>query len=197
MFPLPLPSLTHGGYYQTAALEERWPFSAQRPDPQQEGRRRRICNQLSSLNCSAGCQTSNSYLSSPVTQCWQQMAAEWGRGVRGGSWYKQLSVERGKVCVGWGLFDEILVSIVSIPDMICVFAQVVVPGTTTTALLQQLLPDTDYNVGVVALYSDGEGPSVSDEGKTCKNLTYCIFKDRPKEAKRILILLISYCVYMY
>eukprot|EP00064_Thunnus_orientalis_P006626 superscaffoldBa00000696_g6644 len=43
---------------------------------------------------------------------------------------------------------------------------VVVPGTTTTALLQQLLPNTDYNVGVVALYSDGEGPSISDSGKT-------------------------------
>lgn len=48
--------------------------------------------------------------------------------------------------------------------------QIVVPGTTTTALLQQLLPDTDYNVGVVALYADGEGPTVSDAGKTRKNL---------------------------
>uniref|UniRef100_A0A3B5LKI9 Collagen alpha-1(XII) chain n=1 Tax=Xiphophorus couchianus TaxID=32473 RepID=A0A3B5LKI9_9TELE len=43
---------------------------------------------------------------------------------------------------------------------------ILVPGTTTTALLTQLLPDTDYNVGVVALYSDGEGPAVSDAGKT-------------------------------
>ncbi|XP_041828166.1 collagen alpha-1(XII) chain isoform X2 [Melanotaenia boesemani] len=43
---------------------------------------------------------------------------------------------------------------------------VLVPGTTTTALLTQLLPDTDYNVGVVALYSDGEGPALSDNGKT-------------------------------
>ncbi|XP_014859001.1 PREDICTED: collagen alpha-1(XII) chain isoform X2 [Poecilia mexicana] len=43
---------------------------------------------------------------------------------------------------------------------------ILVPGTTTTALLTQLLPDTDYNVGVVALYSDGEGPAVSDDGKT-------------------------------
>ncbi|XP_024152990.1 collagen alpha-1(XII) chain isoform X2 [Oryzias melastigma] len=43
---------------------------------------------------------------------------------------------------------------------------VLVPGTTTTALLQQLIPDTDYNVGVVALYSDGEGATVSDQGKT-------------------------------
>ncbi|XP_044022471.1 collagen alpha-1(XII) chain isoform X2 [Siniperca chuatsi] len=43
---------------------------------------------------------------------------------------------------------------------------IVVPGTTTMALLQQLLPDTEYNVGVVALYSDGEGPAISDTGKT-------------------------------
>lgn len=39
----------------------------------------------------------------------------------------------------------------------------------TKALLQDLLPDTDYNVGVVALYSDGEGPAISDAGKTRKN----------------------------
>lgn len=45
--------------------------------------------------------------------------------------------------------------------------QVVVPGTT--ALLQNLLPDTDYNIGVVALYSDGEGPAISDAGKTRKD----------------------------
>lgn len=45
--------------------------------------------------------------------------------------------------------------------------QVVVPGTT--ALLQNLLPDTDYNIGVVALYSDGEGPAINDAGKTRKN----------------------------
>lgn len=45
--------------------------------------------------------------------------------------------------------------------------QIVVPGTT--ALLQDLLPDTDYNVGVVAMYSDGEGPAISDAGKTRKD----------------------------
>ncbi|XP_029900357.1 collagen alpha-1(XII) chain isoform X2 [Myripristis murdjan] len=43
---------------------------------------------------------------------------------------------------------------------------VVVPGTTTTTVLEQLLPDTPYNVGVVALYADGEGPAISDSGKT-------------------------------
>lgn len=56
----------------------------------------------------------------------------------------------------------------SISDTLLVSTQIVVPGTTTTALLQQLLPDTDYNVGVVALYSDGEGPAISDAGKTCE-----------------------------
>lgn len=60
-------------------------------------------------------------------------------------------------------------------------AQIVVPGTTTTALLQQLLPNTDYNVGVVALYSDGEGPALSDAGKTCKIPVSCIPKPSPLE----------------
>lgn len=48
------------------------------------------------------------------------------------------------------------------------FLQLVVPGTTTTTLLPDLLPDHDYEVGVVALYSDGEGPSITDAGKTRK-----------------------------
>ncbi|XP_030624856.1 collagen alpha-1(XII) chain isoform X2 [Chanos chanos] len=43
---------------------------------------------------------------------------------------------------------------------------VVVPGNTNTAFLEQLIPDTEYSVGVVALYTDGEGPSVNDNGKT-------------------------------
>ncbi|KAK9959388.1 hypothetical protein ABG768_009516 [Culter alburnus] len=43
---------------------------------------------------------------------------------------------------------------------------VLVPGNTHTALLQQLESDTPYSVSVVALYSDGEGSSVSDNGRT-------------------------------
>ncbi|KAM8917084.1 collagen alpha-1(XII) chain isoform 2-T2 [Spinachia spinachia] len=43
---------------------------------------------------------------------------------------------------------------------------VLIPGTITEAFLKQLVPDTGYNVGVVALYSDGEGPAISDAGKT-------------------------------
>lgn len=58
-------------------------------------------------------------------------------------------------------------------------AQIVVPGTSTTAFLQQLLPNTDYNVGVVALYSDGEGPALSDAGKTRKIRISCIPKPSP------------------
>ncbi|KAF3844687.1 hypothetical protein F7725_007850, partial [Dissostichus mawsoni] len=43
---------------------------------------------------------------------------------------------------------------------------VLVPGNKIETLLLQLLPNTDYNVGVVALYSDGEGPAISETGKT-------------------------------
>ncbi|KAK7152488.1 hypothetical protein R3I93_010645 [Phoxinus phoxinus] len=43
---------------------------------------------------------------------------------------------------------------------------VLVPGNTVTALLEQLESDTPYSVSVVALYADGEGSSVSDDGKT-------------------------------
>ncbi|KAM9466860.1 collagen alpha-1(XII) chain isoform 2-T2 [Clarias gariepinus] len=43
---------------------------------------------------------------------------------------------------------------------------VLVPGNTHTALLEQLLPDTEYTVGVVALYADGEGAAVEDSGIT-------------------------------
>ncbi|XP_061699936.1 collagen alpha-1(XII) chain isoform X2 [Syngnathoides biaculeatus] len=43
---------------------------------------------------------------------------------------------------------------------------ILVPGTSTTAFLPDLIPDTDYNVAVVALYSDGEGETITDNGKT-------------------------------
>lgn len=56
-----------------------------------------------------------------------------------------------------------------VPEVFDVFVQTLVPGTTTTALLQQLVPDTEYNVGVVAVYSDGEGPIIAEEGKTRKS----------------------------
>ncbi|XP_077094714.1 collagen alpha-1(XII) chain isoform X3 [Siphateles boraxobius] len=43
---------------------------------------------------------------------------------------------------------------------------VLVPGNTLTALLEQLDSDTPYSVSVVALYADGEGSAVADNGKT-------------------------------
>ncbi|XP_053093288.1 collagen alpha-1(XII) chain isoform X3 [Pangasianodon hypophthalmus] len=43
---------------------------------------------------------------------------------------------------------------------------VLVEGDTHTALLEQLLPDTEYSVAVVALYADGESAAVEDNGKT-------------------------------
>uniref|UniRef100_UPI003AAE1D4A collagen alpha-1(XII) chain-like n=1 Tax=Centroberyx gerrardi TaxID=166262 RepID=UPI003AAE1D4A len=43
---------------------------------------------------------------------------------------------------------------------------VLVPGTLTNAFLDNLVPDTPYSVSVTALYADGEGPEVKDNGKT-------------------------------
>uniref|UniRef100_A0A8C8F328 Collagen alpha-1(XII) chain n=1 Tax=Oncorhynchus tshawytscha TaxID=74940 RepID=A0A8C8F328_ONCTS len=43
---------------------------------------------------------------------------------------------------------------------------ILVPGTSTTTLLDQLVPDTPYNVGVVAIYANGEGPPAEDKGTT-------------------------------
>ncbi|KAF4084089.1 hypothetical protein AMELA_G00124740 [Ameiurus melas] len=43
---------------------------------------------------------------------------------------------------------------------------VLIPANTHTALLEQLLPDTEYSVAVVALYADGEGSAVEDNGTT-------------------------------
>uniref|UniRef100_A0A674DDB2 Collagen alpha-1(XII) chain n=1 Tax=Salmo trutta TaxID=8032 RepID=A0A674DDB2_SALTR len=43
---------------------------------------------------------------------------------------------------------------------------ILVPGTSTTTLLEQLVPDTPYNVGVVAIYANGEGPPAEDKGTT-------------------------------
>ncbi|TSO25219.1 Collagen alpha-1(XII) chain [Bagarius yarrelli] len=43
---------------------------------------------------------------------------------------------------------------------------VLVPGNTHTTLLEQLLPDEEYTVSVVALYADGESSAAEDTGKT-------------------------------
>lgn len=48
--------------------------------------------------------------------------------------------------------------------------QVLVPGNIHSAFLDNLIPDTPYSVDVQALYADGEGSSVSGDGKTRKSL---------------------------
>ncbi|XP_039638765.1 collagen alpha-1(XII) chain isoform X1 [Perca fluviatilis] len=41
-----------------------------------------------------------------------------------------------------------------------------VSESTTTTILEKLLPDTRYTVTVVPVYAEGDGPSLTDEGKT-------------------------------
>uniref|UniRef100_A0A669FBK5 Collagen type XII alpha 1 chain n=1 Tax=Oreochromis niloticus TaxID=8128 RepID=A0A669FBK5_ORENI len=43
---------------------------------------------------------------------------------------------------------------------------VLVPGSINNAFLDNLIPDTPYSVSVTALYADGEGSLVKDNGKT-------------------------------
>ncbi|KAM9355371.1 collagen alpha-1(XII) chain [Pholidichthys leucotaenia] len=43
---------------------------------------------------------------------------------------------------------------------------VLVPGNTNNAFLDNLIPDTPYNVDVVAVYADGDGGPVKSTGKT-------------------------------
>ncbi|XP_030576759.1 collagen alpha-1(XII) chain isoform X4 [Archocentrus centrarchus] len=43
---------------------------------------------------------------------------------------------------------------------------VLVPGSFNNAFLDNLIPDTPYSVTVTALYADGEGSAVKDNGKT-------------------------------
>lgn len=48
-----------------------------------------------------------------------------------------------------------------------------VPGNIRNAFLDNLIPDTPYSISVSALYADGEGPPISDMGKTrkCNTMT--------------------------
>ncbi|XP_067337696.1 collagen alpha-1(XII) chain isoform X3 [Channa argus] len=41
-----------------------------------------------------------------------------------------------------------------------------VSESTTTTVLEKLLPDTHYSITVVPVYAEGDGPSLSDTGKT-------------------------------
>lgn len=42
--------------------------------------------------------------------------------------------------------------------------------STTKTVLEKLLPDTRYSVTVVPVYAEGDGPSLSDTGKTSEYL---------------------------
>lgn len=45
-------------------------------------------------------------------------------------------------------------------------------GTTTT-VLRGLQPDTLYNVSLVPVYADGDGKTMSENGKTSKDTNVC------------------------
>uniref|UniRef100_A0A673FNS6 Collagen alpha-1(XII) chain n=1 Tax=Sinocyclocheilus rhinocerous TaxID=307959 RepID=A0A673FNS6_9TELE len=44
-----------------------------------------------------------------------------------------------------------------------------VPGNRNSVILQNLQPDTPYNINVEAIYQDGPGGRLSGDGKTCNN----------------------------
>lgn len=48
--------------------------------------------------------------------------------------------------------------------MVCF--QEMVSESTTKTVLSKLLPNTRYSVTVVPVYAEGDGPSLSDSGKT-------------------------------
>lgn len=48
----------------------------------------------------------------------------------------------------------------------CPLLQEQVSESTTSTILDKLLPDTRYSVTVVPVYAEGDGPSLSDNGKT-------------------------------
>lgn len=45
-----------------------------------------------------------------------------------------------------------------------------VSESTTKTVLEKLLPDTRYTINVVPVYAEGDGPSLSDVGKTSEYL---------------------------
>lgn len=46
-----------------------------------------------------------------------------------------------------------------------------VSESTTKVVLSKLLPNTRYSVTVVPVYAEGDGPSLTDSGKTSE---YCL-----------------------
>lgn len=50
--------------------------------------------------------------------------------------------------------------------MLACFLQTVVPGNRNNAMLQNLVPDTPYNITVEAVYPEGPGGSLTGPGRT-------------------------------
>lgn len=51
--------------------------------------------------------------------------------------------------------------------------QDVVSGGNISTVLKQLTPDTVYNVSLVPVYEEGDGLSMSENGKTSKTSNTC------------------------
>lgn len=58
----------------------------------------------------------------------------------------------------------------------CFDPQTVVPGNRNNARLQNLLPDTPYNITVEAVYAEGPGGSLDGIGRTGEAATDCVDK---------------------
>ena len=52
----------------------------------------------------------------------------------------------------------------------CFHPQTVVPGNRNNAMLQNLQPDTPYNITVEAIYAEGPGGSLNGPGRTGEEL---------------------------
>lgn len=51
----------------------------------------------------------------------------------------------------------------------CVCVQEQVSESTTKTVLDKLKPDTRYTIRVVPVYAEGDGPSLTDSGKTSES----------------------------
>lgn len=66
-----------------------------------------------------------------------------------------------------------------------------VSESTTKTVLEKLLPDTRYSVTVVPVYAEGDGPSLSDTGKTSEYLWLKISLINLKKHKEIVRQIVS------
>lgn len=53
---------------------------------------------------------------------------------------------------------------------VCSYVQEQVSESTTKTVLDNLRPDTRYTIRVVPVYAEGDGPSLSDSGKTSESI---------------------------